>query len=386
MDPADVPTPGLADLLRERREELIRRWTERVCSDPRLGKARRLSEPELHDHVPQIIDDLVRVLEASQASEARGRDLGSSAAAEEHARSRRARGFRLDDTLREFSHFRAALLDLCTAAGVPLAGEVAELVHAVLDENMITGATEMERASLAEVEERAATRERFVGIFGHDLRDPLQAIRFVHATLLARADTTPEQARILRRAAASADRMAGMIHDLLDLTRARLGSGIGIDRKPAALDGICRQMVDELSLAHPGRTVELDAPVDARGDYDPDRLAQVVSNLVGNALKYGRPDTPVRVTLREEGSLAVLSVHNSGPAIPAAAQAHIFDPFRRAELQKTSGDDSLGLGLYIVQQIVEAHGGSIAVASTPEEGTTFTARLPRAAEDRSSPC
>jgi signal transduction histidine kinase len=217
-----------------------------------------------------------------------------------------------------------------------------------------------------------------VGIFGHDLRDPLQAIRFAHAALLARPDTTPEQAKVLHRASASVERMTGMIHDLLDLTRARLGSGITIERKPADLDGLCRQVIDELSLAHPGRAIELDASVSARGRYDPDRLTQVVSNLVGNALKYGRPDAPVRVALREEGSFAVLSVHNQGPAIPADAQAHIFDPFRREQLRpSTSRDDSLGLGLFIVKQIVEAHGGTIAVTSTPEEGTTFTARLPR---------
>jgi signal transduction histidine kinase len=385
MPPANVPSRRLAALLRERREELIQRWTERVLRDPRLGDANRLSEPELHDHVPQIIDELGRVLEASKASEACGRDLGASEGAREHARTRLAKGFRVAEALREFSHFRAAVLDLCNAAGVTLTGDVAELVHAAIDQNMITGACEMEQAELARSEERAAVRERFVGIFGHDLRDPLQAIGFAHAALLAREDTTPGQAALVRRASASADRMARMIHDLLDVTRARLGSGISIDRRPARLDRICRPVVDELSLAHPGRVLDLDAPVAAAGEYDPDRLAQVVSNLVGNALKHGSPDTPVRISLREERTEAVLSVQNHGPAIPAGAQTHIFDPFRQEQPPGgRPGQDSLGLGLFIVKQIVEAHGGSIAVVSTPEEGTTFTVRLPRASEDDAS--
>jgi signal transduction histidine kinase len=387
MQHADAPGHRLAALLRERREELIQKWTERVLHDPRLPSANRLSRPELHDHVPEMLDDFVRLLEASEASEASGRCLGASDAAREHARQRLAKRFPLDETLREFSHFRAALIDLCTEAGIALEGDVAELVHATVDENMITGASEMEQAKLAELTQRAAFRERFVGIVGHDLRNPLQAIRFALDVLLKRKDTTGEQGKILGRAVASADRMTRMIHDLLDLTRARLGDGIPIERKPTELDVVCQQVIDELSIAHPARAVELDRGPSVCCDCDPDRIAQVVSNLIGNALKYSPPDTPVRITLREEGGAALLSVHNRGTPISAEELGHLFDPFWRGPREKgnKSGEDSLGLGLFIVKQIVCAHGGSIDVTSTPGEGTTFTARLPRADQGSRAP-
>ena len=377
MQPPDTPSRRLAALLRDRRDELSRRWTERVLRDPQLGSSRELSEPELEDDIPEIIDEIVRVLDAAQASEASGRDLGASDAAKRHAQLRLARSFSLAETVREFSHFRAALVDLCNAAGKPLEGEAAALVHATIDENMVTSASEMERARLADAAQEAAFRERFVGILSHDLKSPLHAVRFALDALLTRKDTTPEQAKILHRAVASAERMARMVHDLLDLTRARLGDGIPIDRKPVALDELCRQVVDEVSIVHPGRAITLDVEGAVRGEYDPDRIAQVVSNLVGNALVHGAPEAPVRVTVRAEGGGAFLSVHNQGRPIPPDALPHLFDPFWRAQDSPGgSREDSLGLGLFIVKQLVEAHGGSVAVASTAADGTTFSVRLP----------
>ena len=386
MQQADAPSRRLAALLREHREELIQKWTERVMRDPRLGQASQLSGPDLYDHIPDIIDDLVRVLEASEASEASGRGLGTSEAAKEHARHRLAKGFSLAEALREFSHFRAALVDMCTAEGVMLTGEPAELVHATLDENMITGASEMERAELATLEQEAAFRERFVGIVGHDLRSPLQSIRFAVDVLLKREETTQDQGRVLRRAAASAERMTRMIHDLLDLTRARLGSGIPVEHEPTHLLDVCGQVVDELSVIHPGRRLELDAPGAVRGDCDRDRIAQVVSNLVGNALKFSPPGAPVRIVLREQDGEALVSVHNQGAEIPPEFLPHLFDPFWRGHPEKSpSSDDSLGLGLFIVKKIVEAHAGSIDVTSTRAGGTTFRVRLPLVARAPSPP-
>jgi signal transduction histidine kinase len=186
--------------------------------------------------------------------------------------------------------------------------------------------------------------------------------------------------RLLRRIASSADRMGRMIHDLLDVTRSRLGGGLPLEPKPIDLVIVCKQVIDELEIAHSKRTIELDAPSEVPGVWDPDRLAQVVSNLLGNALDYGAPETPVRVTVDDRGAEVSLSVNNQGPAIEPDAAARLFDPFQQgAQDGRATRGRGLGLGLFIVKAIVEAHGGSIAVASTPDAGTTFHVRLPRSA-------
>ncbi|MFY0521974.1 sensor histidine kinase [Archangium gephyra] len=127
-------------------------------------------------------------------------------------------------------------------------------------------------------------------------------------------------------------------------------------------------------MSHPGRVVLSHEPGTYSGEWDPDRLAQVISNLVGNALHHGASHTPVEVALHQEDSTLVLTVHNQGAPIPEALLPHVFDPFRGSGGGSRQG---LGLGLYIVQQILQAHGGSISVDSRADSGTTFTVRLPR---------
>ena len=216
----------------------------------------------------------------------------------------------------------------------------------------------------------ARFREHFVGIVSHDLRNPLTAI-VTSAHLLLRYGELPErQARVVARIASSADRMARMIDDLLDFARSKLGGEFPIHRRRIDLRQICEQTVEELEFAYT-RQVKLEANGDLWGDWDPDRIAQVISNLVGNAVQHS--DGDVKVTLRGEADVVVLETHNGGPPIPHEVLSHIFEPGRRGDAR--SG--GLGLGLFIVQQIVLAHGGSIEVTSNDGDGTKFTVALPR---------
>ena len=224
-----------------------------------------------------------------------------------------------------------------------------------------------------ETEETARFREHFVGVVGHDLRNPLTAI-ITSAQLLLRYGRLDEpQQRVVNRVASSAGRMARMIADLLDFARTRLGGGFPIHTRRLDLRELTGQTVEELIFAHPERTVHIDAEGDFWGNWDPGRMEQVVSNLVGNALQHGPVDCEVTVTLHGEAEVVVLSTHNAGPPIPAEALLHVFEPGQRG-----APSGGLGLGLFIVQQIVLAHGGSIE-ASSGSEGTTFTAVLPRKA-------
>jgi len=232
-----------------------------------------------------------------------------------------------------------------------------------------------------ELRRTAQFRERLIGIVSHDLRTPLSAISAA-AALLLRTEGLPEKSlRTVGRISTSAERMARMISELLDFTRVRLGGGIPVERKPSDLYPVVRHVVEEAEMAFPGRRVALEAQGDFRGGWDEGRLAQVVGNLLKNALLYSPEDTPVRVGLHDEGPWVRLEVHNhnrAGP-IPPETVPTLFDPFRRGEASHTEGArEGLGLGLYIAREIISAHRGFIDVLSSEREGTVFTLRLPRA--------
>ena len=217
-------------------------------------------------------------------------------------------------------------------------------------------------------------RERLMGIVSHDLRSPLHGISLTATMLLRHEGVSGPVLAGMQRIVRNTERMSRMITDLLDFTRARLGGGIPLRRGPCDLVDLVRTTLEELEAQYPGRTVLSHAPGAYTGTWDPDRLAQVVSNLVNNALQHGARDTPVEVALGHEDDSLVLTVHNQGKPIPEALLPHVFDPFRRANSHSRQG---LGLGLYIVQQLILAHGGSISVSSRADSGTTFTVRLPR---------
>jgi signal transduction histidine kinase len=236
--------------------------------------------------------------------------------------------------------------------------------------------TELKRAQ-AEVHRAEDFRERFLGIVSHDLRNPLSAIIASAGFLRDDESLGDRQLRAVQRIARSADRMARMIADLLDFTRGRLGGGIPLTRRSTNLRHLCRHVVDELEASHPGRELRLKSEGHFLGEWDPDRLAQVVGNLGKNALDYSPEGTPVEFRLHDDGATLRLEVHNEGAPIPADRIPLLFEPFRRATQDESRPGSGLGLGLYIVQQIVQAHGGTIEVRSTVADGTTFTVRLPR---------
>jgi signal transduction histidine kinase len=172
--------------------------------------------------------------------------------------------------------------------------------------------------------------------------------------------------------------MNRMVSDLLDLTRTRLGAGIPISPKPMYLKPVCQQVIAELEAVHPERKLGFKSKGNLHGEWDSDRLSQVISNLVANALQYGSKDTPVSVFAHGHGKEVVMGVHNGGPPIPDKAQKKIFEPMvRRQSAQHNGNTSGLGLGLYIAQEVVTAHGGIIQVTSTKQKGTTFTVRIPR---------
>ena len=239
--------------------------------------------------------------------------------------------------------------------------------------------TERRRAQEAALQ-AARFGERLIAIVSHDLRNPLNAIQ-LSVTQLLHSEALPErERRLVTRLARSGDRMKRMISELLDFTRGRLGGGIPILRVPGDLRAVVRQGVEELEAAWPERALRLHvAPGRYEGAWDSDRLLQVVSNLGGNALQYSPADAGVTFNLSDAGDAVVLEVHNPGEPIAPDMVPHLFDPFHRGTSSHSGGTGGgLGLGLYIVEQVVKGHGGRISVTSTVEAGTTFRVTLPRA--------
>lgn len=227
-------------------------------------------------------------------------------------------------------------------------------------------ASELDQARL-----EGEARELLIGILGHDLRTPISAIRLSSEILLT--NPTPEEISTTAEAIrSSADRMERMTRDLLQFTKVRLGGGMTIQPRPVSAALVCSEAVNEISRAWPDRSIEIDVSGDLTPLWDKDKIVQLLSNLLSNALQYSPSDTAVRLSCRRQGDAMLLSISNEG-AMPEEDVEDLFEPFRRS-----TADDhprgGLGLGLYIVSKIVEAHGGSISVDVS--ESTTFHCTIP----------
>ena len=220
-------------------------------------------------------------------------------------------------------------------------------------------------------EQSNESRARFMGILGHDLRSPLNTI--VMAATLQKmsppdSEKIPQMAdKILK----TADRMKFLIEDLLDTTQTLQGQEIAIRRETTDLQKICILIVEEFRIANPHHKIEFHTETDCVGEWDAGRMQQVLSNLLSNAVSYGTSTKPIKVDLIEDVERVVLQVNNQGEQISPETLQNLFQPFWRGA-RKRSNSSGLGLGLYIVKQIVEAHGGTISAESNREYGTTFT--------------
>jgi signal transduction histidine kinase len=218
-------------------------------------------------------------------------------------------------------------------------------------------------------------RAVFLGVLGHDLRGPLNAVLLTSQVISALGAGTPvseHTAKLMR----SGERMRQLLDDLLDYNRTSLEVGIRIAAEPVDLAMVCREEIELLRAALPASTIELATTGLTEGSWDASRIKQVISNLVTNATRHGDPSGTVRVSLRGDDAQVQLSVENTGPSIPKELMTSLFEPLRRAQANSQGERESLGLGLFIVRQIALAHGGNVTVES-PDDTTRFTVTLPK---------
>jgi phosphoserine phosphatase RsbU/P len=246
-------------------------------------------------------------------------------------------------------------------------------IAATLEKRVKEAVADQLRSHTALMSQRkeAELREQFIAVLGHDLRNPLASIS-AGIQLIQKSKLDQRAEAIVIMMQKSVVRMAGLIDNVLDFARGRLGGGITLVLSSQPLEPTLQQVVDELQSTHPASIIKAEFDLSETVHADPMRIGQVLSNLLGNALTYGAPGEPVTVTAKT-GEQFELVVCNAGPPIPPEAMARLFYPFARGEVRPSK--QGLGLGLYIASEIAKAHGGTIDVTSTAEL-TCFTLRMP----------
>jgi signal transduction histidine kinase len=232
--------------------------------------------------------------------------------------------------------------------------------------------------------EAARMRNLFLGVLSHELRTPLSTIMTSGHSLALGASMKKDMPGAIERVLRGARRIQSLLDDLLDYVRSGLGEGMRVSPVRVDLGQVCGRIVSELRANHPGRTIEFETLGDLACECDEQRVAQAVSNLINNALRYGAADVPTRACV--DGSAPdklTISIHNGGPPIPPATRESLFEPLVRGAGADPEGYN-LGLGLYIVREIAQAHAGSVGVESDEKSGTVFTIKLPRVARAAAS--
>lgn len=370
----------LSDFILRNEESILQAWEEFARSVDTAQPT--MTSSGLRNHAEYILRSAaldMRTPQTSQQQIDKSHGLGpvvkAESAAQTHAITRLMAGFTLDQLVSEYRALRSSVLRLWLDQGY--VGDEHQLSDMIRFNEAIDQALVESIATYGQAVEQ--TRKTVLGVLGHDLRTPLSAVS-LGADLLRRSGELGSRGqKITAQIAVSAQTANQMVNDLLDLARCNLGNGIPIRPENIELISVCTAVVDELAIAHPEANIVFTNQGAVTGLFDPSRMAQVFSNLIGNAVRHGNIHLPIDVSLSRNGANAVFSVLNHGTPIPSSALPSLFSPearyskYSEAEPGVSSG---LGLGLFIATQIVEGHGGTIAVESTLERGTIFTASLP----------
>ena len=369
----------LADFIQRYLEAILIQWEAFAAT--LLPAAADMDSQALRDHAEQILRAVCKDLETSQNDEQRehkskglaaGPIDARNTAAETHALLRARGGFDVNQMTSEYRALRASVLHLWAKACEPSDIFVPDMLR--FNEAIDQAVAESVAFFNAQIEKE---RNLLLGMLGHDMRGPLQVIQLT-ARYLSKADAATDVPTAAARLLKSSASLKVLLDDLLDFNRTKLGLGITISPAPVDLAEAFSAEIEQLRVAHSGRSIGLEVNGDVSGVWDINRLNQLLGNLVVNAIKYGAFSSPVRIVLEGLAAEVRFAVHNHGPKIEQSMLAQIFEPLKRgSDNQFVSGSEgSFGLGLYISREIAMAHHGDIS-AKSDENETVFTVRLPR---------
>jgi signal transduction histidine kinase len=378
----------LAQFITEDIEAILVEWEAFARS--LLIDGQKMTSLALRDHATQILQAIALDIEESQTDLAQAyKSKGyvriaeaARTAAQTHGALRYLAGFDLRQLAAEFRALRASVLRLWLKRGAA-------------DETSLYQMTRFNEAidqALAESignysDEVARSRDTFLAILGHDLRSPLSAVAN-SGLLLTSPGVLPPGAALdaARRITRGSAKMGGMIRDLLEYTRTRLGRAIPISPQATSMQRICALACDEIRAVHPERVFKLETSGKLEGEFDSERLQQVLSNLLNNAVRHGTREQPITLSAHGEADKVTVRVRNYGRRIPADQLQVIFNPLVQIPQEPEDEDvTSLGLGLYIAHEIVTMHGGTMVAESSERDGTVFSAHLPRLQSTRPEP-
>lgn len=371
---------NLAAFIRKYSEDIAQEWVEYARVN--IEATKEMGLEEVRDH---ILEMLARIADDMDTSQTKGQQKAKSRGhkpphiihdmpAKAHGAQRVESGFNIVELSSEFRALRASVLRLWEEKAEAEIGEekFAEMIrfNEAIDEAWMHSMARFH----AKVDE---SKNWFLGVLGHDLRNPLSTISGAQQLLFLSPNLSDKEKELVRRSKAGTKRMRELINNLLELTSLRLGSGMSVKKSMTDLTEECQQILQELEVVHPSADLHLHAPGPVQGAWDRVRLNQVITNLVANALRHGNPGGPVTIKVSAKGNDAFFSVHNEGNPIPEGVRSMIFKGMFTGNEEPSTKRDNYGLGLYIVKEIVDGHGGRIDVESTKESGTTFTVILPR---------
>lgn len=350
-----------------------------ICEWEQFAKELNRSLPRwfLKDHAPAIVKLLAEQTRLPLVSKSQVLKTASSEApstvehvTSTHVQVRVESGFDLAQIIGEYLALRSGVLRMWRESDPDaFANGAAEIARfgEVIDEHITAAVLFYQQSELQ-------YRDRFLGILGHDLRTPINAI-LLNATILRSELADGKQLKAVSRLLNSTQNLTGMVEDLLDFARGRLGVPMSI--KPTAMDLrlVILDLIEEIQAAYPGSAIHLKTEGDLNGEWDVGRLKQMLSNLLINAVQHGIPYT-VKTRLRAESDSVLIEVENQGAPITRELLPVLFDPLVRGPASE-QGKENLGLGLFIAKEIAAAHHGSISVTSSADAGTTLAVRLPR---------